>query len=50
MRFFKEYWGIIWEFNSIKEFFLFNLGRMVGTVIIIVLVIAFLFLCKACYS
>lgn len=42
MRFFKEYFGIIWEFNSIKEFIDFNLGRLVGTIIgyIIVIILA----------
>lgn len=42
MRFFKEYFGIIWEFNSIKDFINFNLGRLVGTIIgyIILIILA----------
>ena len=35
MRFYKEVWGIIWEFNSIKEYFDFTLGRVVGVIIFI---------------
>ena len=33
MRFFKECWGIIWEFDSLKDFGLFQLGRLVGAII-----------------
>ena len=27
MKFFKEVWGIIWEFNGIGEFISFTMGR-----------------------
>lgn len=33
MRFFKEYWGIIWEFDSVKDFAHFQIGRLLGTLI-----------------
>lgn len=33
MRFYKEVWGIIWEFNSIGEFISFTLGRVLGAII-----------------
>ena len=33
MRFFKEYWGFIFEFNSLGEYFKFMLGRLVGAII-----------------
>lgn len=33
MRFYKEVWGIIWEFNSIGEFISFTLGRVLGVII-----------------
>ena len=33
MRFYKEVWGIIWEFNSIGEFISFPLGRVLGAII-----------------
>ena len=36
MRFFKEVWGIIWEFNSIGEYICFSLGRLIGVVIFVV--------------
>ena len=35
MRFYKEVWGIIWEFNSIKAYIDFTLGRVVGVIIFI---------------
>lgn len=35
MRFFKEVWGFIWEFNSIGEFISFTIGRLLGVVIFI---------------
>ena len=35
MKFYKEVWGIIWEFNSIKEYFSFVLGRLTAWAIII---------------
>ena len=33
MRFFKEVWGIIWEFNGIGEFISFTMGRILGVII-----------------
>lgn len=33
MRFYKEVWGIIWEFNSIGEYVSFCIGRIIGAVI-----------------
>ena len=33
MRFYKEVWGIIWEFNGIGEYVSFLLGRLLGVVI-----------------
>lgn len=33
MRFFKEYNGFLFEFNSIKDFLMFTLGRLVGAII-----------------
>lgn len=38
MRFYKQVWGIIWEFNSIWEYVQFLIGRLIGTVIFIVIV------------
>ena len=35
MRFYKEVWGIIWEFNSIGEYIAFLVGRVLGTIIVI---------------
>lgn len=33
MRFFKEVWGFIFEFNSIGEYLSFLLGRLLGIII-----------------
>ena len=33
MSFYKEVWGIIWEFNSISEYVSFMLGRLLGAII-----------------
>lgn len=33
MRFFKEVWGFIFEFNSIGEYIEFLLGRLLGIII-----------------
>ena len=33
MRFYKEVWGIIWEFNSIGEYVSFCIGRILGAII-----------------
>ena len=33
MRFFKEVWGIIWEFNGIGEYISFMFGRLLGVII-----------------
>lgn len=35
MRFFKEVWGFIFEFNSIGEYISFFLGRLLGVMIFI---------------
>lgn len=36
MRFYKEVWGIIWEFNSIGEYICFCFGRVLGAIIFFV--------------
>ena len=36
MRFYKEVWGIIWEFNSIGEYISFCIGRLLGAIIFFV--------------
>jgi uncharacterized membrane protein len=36
MRFYKEVWGIIWEFNSIGEYVSFCIGRLLGVIIFFV--------------
>lgn len=33
MRFYKEVWGIIWEFNGIGEYISFVIGRILGVII-----------------
>jgi len=33
MRFYKEVWGIIWEFNGIGEYISFCIGRVIGVII-----------------
>ena len=33
MRFYKEVWGIIWEFNSIGDYVSFCIGRLLGIII-----------------
>lgn len=35
MRFFKEQWGIFWEFNSLSEYASFLLGRLLGVIIFV---------------
>jgi hypothetical protein len=35
MRFYKEVWGITWEFNSIGEYAGFIFGRILGVIIFI---------------
>ena len=35
MRFYKEVWGIIWEFNGIGEYISFIAGRVVGAIIFV---------------
>ena len=35
MRFYKEVWGIIWEFNSIDEYISFCAGRVLAWVLVI---------------
>ena len=36
MRFYKQVWGIFWEFNSIGEYVWFVIGRIIGTIIFLV--------------
>jgi len=38
MRFYKEVWGITWEFNSIGEYAAFVAGRILGVLIFIGLI------------
>jgi len=38
MRFYKQVWGIIWEFNSIADFIAFSIGRLLAVVVFIALV------------
>jgi putative effector of murein hydrolase LrgA (UPF0299 family) len=33
MRFYQEWRGIIWEFNSVGEFLMHLLGRLIGGII-----------------
>lgn len=33
MRFFQEYNGFIWEFNGLGDYFKAVLGRLIGTII-----------------
>lgn len=35
MRFYKEMFGIIWEFNGIGEYLSFIVGRIIGAIIFI---------------
>ena len=42
MRFFGEYWGFIFEFDSIKSFLLFTLGRICGIFIFLGMIDLFL--------
>ena len=47
MRFFKEFGGFLFEFNSWREYFKFLLGRLIGIVIaigIIILILYFFYL------
>ena len=45
MRFFKEVWGFIIEFNSIGDYLSFMLGRLLGVIIIVgILILLFYFL------
>jgi hypothetical protein len=41
MRFYKEVWGIIWEFNGIGEFISFMIGRLLGVIIFAAMVYFF---------
>lgn len=38
MKFYKEVWGIIWEFNGIGEYISFIIGRILGVIIFAVCV------------
>jgi len=44
MRFFKEFNGFIFEFNSIGEFLDFCLGRIFGVIVFIGLIVGWYFL------
>ena len=41
MRFFGEYDGLVWEFNSFKDWIVFHIsrfvGKLLGTIILIIL-------------
>ena len=39
MRLFKEVWGIIWEFDSVSDYAAFTLGRVLGAIIFIALIL-----------
>jgi hypothetical protein len=46
MRFFKEFYGFLFEFNSWGEYFKFLLGRLIGAIIavgILVLILYFFY-------
>ena len=43
MRFFKEFNGFFFEFNSFGEYFRFLLGRLVGAIIGIAILIEILY-------
>ena len=43
MRFYKEVWGIIWEFNSISEYLGFQFGRLCGLIIVIAAIYLYVF-------
>lgn len=45
MRFYQEWKGIIWEFNSITEYFMFLVCRIIGFIIgVCILFLMFLIL------
>lgn len=44
MRFFKKFGGIIWEFNSIGEYIDFLIGRVVGFIVFVALILGVLYL------
>jgi len=44
MRFFKEVWGFIFEFNSIGEYLSFLLGRLIGLIVFIGIIILIIWL------
>lgn len=48
MRFYKEWGGIIWEFNSIGEFLDMLFWRVVGSIVGIVLILGTLYLIGRC--
>lgn len=43
MRFFKEYNGFIFQFDGIKSFLLFTLGRICGLIIFLLMIDAFMY-------
>lgn len=38
MKFYKQYWGFLFEFNSIGEFIWFTIGRVIGVILFILLI------------
>jgi hypothetical protein len=44
MRFFKEVWGFIFEFNSVGEYISFMLGRLLGVIIFIGFILLLIYL------
>lgn len=43
MRFYKEVWGFIFEFNSVGEYVQFLFGRLCGLIVLGVLFYLFFF-------
>ena len=43
MRFFKEYNGFLFEFNSLSEFLRFLLGRLLGAIVGVAILIGILY-------
>ena len=41
MRFYQYWNGFVWEFNSLSEYFLAVLGRLIGAVIGVIILFGF---------